>query len=131
METTRHDMLKTMGSAAVVASSAAALPTAIAGAATGVQPTRKSTGKTLEVRLLLKSGLSGPHALFCLAKKRGYFDRANLEVEFLAGEGASASVPATAQEGYEAGSGDLGSLVKLAAMRPENWAAPETTRSAR
>jgi NitT/TauT family transport system substrate-binding protein len=130
MEEARRDMLETMGSAAVVASSAAAVPTAIAGPATGAQPTRKSTGKTLKVRVL-NSGLSGPHAFFCLAKERGYFDQANLDVEFLAGEGASASVPATAQEGYQAGSGGPGSLVKLAAMRLEYWAAPETIRSAR
>jgi NitT/TauT family transport system substrate-binding protein len=84
----------------------------------------------LKVRVL-NSGLSGPHAFFCLAKERGYFDQANLDVEFLAGEGASASVPATAQEGYQAGSGGPGSLVKLAAMRLEYWAAPETIRSAR
>ncbi len=118
MERTRRDILKTMGSAALVASTAA-LPVTLAGAPAAARPTtRTASAGALTIRLLLNSGLSGPHAFFCLAKERGYFEEAGLDVQFLAGEGASASVPAMAQEGYEAGYGDLGSLVKVASMRP-------------
>ncbi|TNM42722.1 ABC transporter substrate-binding protein [Nocardioides albidus] len=124
MEQTRRGMLKTMGSAAIVAS-AGALPVALASPSTAATSGAAAAAATtaagaapLTIRLLLNSGLSGPHAFFCLAKERGYFSDAGLDVQFVAGAGASGSVPVMAVQGYEAGYGDFGSLVKVAAMRP-------------
>lgn len=71
------------------------------------------------MRLLLNSGLSGPHAPFALAVERGHFREAGLEVEFAGGEGAAAVVPLIGRGGFEAGYGDLNALAARLAHTPE------------
>jgi NitT/TauT family transport system substrate-binding protein len=114
MKTTRRDIFKAVGSAAILASTASSV---FAQAAANAS---KSTGGLLKVKLLLNGGISGPHAFFCLAHERGYFKEAGLEVEFSPGDGAASVVTRIAQEGYDGGYGDMNALIKLAGLRPNN-----------
>lgn len=116
--TTRRGAFKAIGGAAMLASMltpAFAQDTAPAADAPAPQP----NGDLLKVRLLLNSGIAGPHAFFCLAQQRGYFRDAGLDVEFNAGDGAASVVPRIPLEGFDAGYGDMPALIKLAGMRPE------------
>lgn len=72
----------------------------------------------MRVRLILNGGFSGPHAWFCLAQQRGYFDSAGLEIEFIAGEGAAAVVPMVGHDGIDAGYGDINALAEVVANAP-------------
>lgn len=110
MSLTRRNVLTAMGAATIIAPALAS--TVSAQGAAG--------GAPLKIRLLLNSGISGPHAFFCLANARGYFRDAGLEVEFVPGDGAASVVPRIPLEGYDAGYGDMNALIKLAGMRPEN-----------
>lgn len=112
MGTTRRDIVKAMGGAAILAS---AVSPAVAQAAAPA-----ASGDLLKVKLLLNGGISGPHAFFCLAHERGYFKEAGLEVEFSPGDGAASVVTRIPQEGYDGGYGDMNALIKLAGLRPTN-----------
>lgn len=74
---------------------------------------------TTTLRVLLNSGLSGPHAPFVLAQERGYFREAGLVLEFVGGEGAAAVVPLIGRDGFDVGYGDLGALAARVAAEPE------------
>ena len=113
--TTRRGAFKAIGGAAMLASMltpAFAQDAAPAADAPAPQP----NGDLLKVRLLLNSGIAGPHAFFCLAQQRGYFRDAGLDVEFNAGDGAASVVPRIPLEGFDAGYGDMPALIKLAAL---------------
>lgn len=115
MDRSRRDFFAAAGTAAI-------LSTAF-GTAAGAQPAASpaaSGGERLKVRLLMNSGLAGPHAFFCLAHERGYFAQAGLDVEFAAGDGAASVVARIPQEGFDGGYGDLCALIKLAGLRPDN-----------
>lgn len=112
MGTTRRDIVKAMGGAAILAS---AVSPAVAQAAAPA-----ASGDLLKVKLLLNGGISGPHAFFCLAHERGYFKEAGLQVEFSPGDGAASVVTRIPQEGYDGGYGDMNALIKLAGLRPTN-----------
>ena len=58
-------------------------------------------------RLLLNSNISGPQAFFFLARDRGYFANAGLDVDFVEGDGAAAVVARVGPEGFDFGYGDL------------------------
>lgn len=113
MKTTRRDLFKAVGGAAILATAASST---LAQAAS----TAKGSGDLLKVKLLLNGGLSGPHAFFCLAHERGYFREAGLDVEFSPGDGAASVVTLIAQQGFDGGYGDMNALIKLAALRPHN-----------
>ena len=72
----------------------------------------------MRIRLILNSGFSGPHAWFFLARERGYFRDAGLDVEFIAGGGAAAVVPLIGHDGIDAGFGDLNALAERVAYEP-------------
>lgn len=72
----------------------------------------------MQLKLILNSGFSGPHAWFFLAQERGYFREAGLEVELIAGDGAAAVVQQVGRHGIEAGFGDLNALAERAAHEP-------------
>lgn len=125
MDSSRRGFCTALGTTALLSSGAGFLaPAALAAAGQGAQAqTAKqpaAPGQRLKVRLLLNSGISGPHAFFCLAHERGYFAEAGLDVEFAAGDGAASVVPRIPQEDFDGGYGDLCALIKLAGLRPDN-----------
>ena len=77
-----------------------------------------SSRAVTRIRLILNGGLSGPHAWFCLAQQRGYFEEAGLDIEFITGEGAAAVVPLVGHDGIDAGYGDINALAEIAACGP-------------
>ncbi|MGE0281358.1 MAG: ABC transporter substrate-binding protein [Rhizobiaceae bacterium] len=110
MELTRRGMLSALGAAATLAT-----PVSQALAQTA------ATGADLrKVKILLNSGIAGPHAFFCLANERGYFKDAGLEIQFDAGDGAASSVTLATLQGYDGCYGDVSALIKLAGLRPQN-----------
>lgn len=73
------------------------------------------------LRILLNGELSGPHAGFALAERRGYLVDAGLSIEWCAGRGASAVIPELLGGGYDAAYGDLNALaLALGGLAPEN-----------
>jgi NitT/TauT family transport system substrate-binding protein len=64
-------------------------------------------------RLLLNTSYSGPVAFFLLARERGYFGEAGIELDLSPGGGASVIVPQVVPGGYHAGYGDMCSLIEL------------------
>jgi NitT/TauT family transport system substrate-binding protein len=73
----------------------------------------------VRLRLLLNSGFSGPHAWFFLARERGYFSSAGLDLEFVAGDGAAAVVPLIGRDAIDAGYGDMNALAERVAREPQ------------
>ncbi len=73
----------------------------------------------MRIKLILNSGFCGPHAWFFLAHERGYFRAADLDVEFITGDGAAAVVPLIGHDGIDAGYGDMNALAELAAYHPQ------------
>ncbi len=73
-----------------------------------------------KIKLLLNSGPAGPLACFYVAKEKGYFAQAGLEVELVGGDGAAAVVPRIMPEGFDGGYGDLNALIDLVANDPKN-----------
>lgn len=73
-----------------------------------------------KIRLLLNSGPAGPLACFYVAQEKGYFAKAGLAVELVAGDGAAAVVPRISSEGFDGGYGDLNALIDLVATDPKN-----------
>lgn len=122
MDRSRRDFFGVMGAAAILSSAAGTLAAAPAAANTWAGKKGGGAGKggRLKIRLLMNSALSGPLAFFCLAQQRGYFAKAGLDVEFVAGDGAASVVPRIPQEGFDGGYGDLCALIKLAGQRPDN-----------
>jgi NitT/TauT family transport system substrate-binding protein len=76
----------------------------------------------VRIRLILNSGFAGPHACFFIARERGYFRAAGLEVELVPGNGAAAIVPLVGRDGIDAGYGDINALAERVAR--ESQAAP-------
>ena len=73
-----------------------------------------------KIKLLLNSAPAGPLACFYVAKEKGYFAQAGLEVELVGGDGAAAVVPRIMPEGFDGGYGDLNALIDLVATDPKN-----------
>lgn len=72
------------------------------------------------LRLLLNTNMSGPLAFFVLAQERGYLSEVGIELQLSSGGGAAAIVPQVVPGRYEAGYGDIASLIELIAKgRPE------------
>ena len=67
------------------------------------------------LRLLLNTGFSGPVAFFLLAQERGYLKDAGIDLALSQGGGASVVVPQVVPGGYDAGYGDMCSLIELIA----------------
>lgn len=69
------------------------------------------------VRFTLDWRFEGPAALFLMAQEKGYFKAEGLDVTIDAGTGSRESIPRIASGGYDAGFGDVNSLIRF---RDEN-----------
>lgn len=67
------------------------------------------------MRLLLNTSYSGPVAFFLLAQDRGYLREAGIDLALSQGGGASVIVPQVGPGGFDAGYGDMCSLIELIA----------------
>jgi NitT/TauT family transport system substrate-binding protein len=71
------------------------------------------------VRMILNWRLEGPNAPFFLAEDRGYFRAEGLSVRLDPGEGSSAPIGRIAAGTYDAGFGDINTLIEFTARQPE------------
>lgn len=71
------------------------------------------------VRMILNWRLEGPNAPFFLAEDRGFFREEGLAVRLDPGEGSSAPVGRIAAGTYDAGFGDINTLIEFTARQPE------------
>ncbi len=71
------------------------------------------------VRMILNWRLEGPNAPFFLAEDRGFFREEGLSVRLDPGEGSSAPVARIAAGTYDAGFGDINTLIEFTARQPE------------
>ncbi len=86
---------------------------ALMGAAT-LLPGR-ARGEAQRMRLLLNTSFSGPVSFFLLATERGYLKEAGIDLALSQGGGASVIVPQVVPGRYEAGYGEICSLIELIA----------------
>ena len=79
-----------------------------------------ATGAAQEpVRMILNWRLEGPNAPFFLAEDRGFFREEGLAVRLDPGEGSSAPIARIAAGTYDAGFGDINTLIEFTARQPE------------
>src|SRR5207237_7263911 len=71
------------------------------------------------VRLILNWKFEGPNAPFFLAEDRGYFAAKGVKVQLDAGEGSSAPPSRIASGAYDAGFGDITSMIECSAKNPQ------------
>ena len=71
-----------------------------------------------KIKFILNWKYYGPQAWFFLAQDKGYFKAEGLEVEFDQGDGSPGAPTKVAQGAYDAGFGDLPTVIQLAAQRP-------------
>jgi NitT/TauT family transport system substrate-binding protein len=103
----RNAMLQRAIAACLVACLALALTTAHAAAQ-----------EATRVRFTLDWKVQGPHAWFYLARDKGYFREAGLDVVVDQGEGSAATVTRIMSGAYDAGFGDINAIIQNAATRP-------------
>lgn len=73
-----------------------------------------------EVRFTANWAFEASNAPFVLAAQRGYFEEEGLDVTVDAGEGSSAVITRIAGGSYEAGFGDINTLIEFNARHPDN-----------
>lgn len=71
------------------------------------------------VRMILNWRLEGPNAPFFLAEERGYFRAEGIAIRLDPGEGSSAPIARIAAGTYDAGFGDINTLIEFTARQPE------------
>ncbi|ERJ19588.1 ABC transporter substrate binding protein [Salinisphaera shabanensis E1L3A] len=79
-----------------------------------------SAQQTTTIRIVLNWKYEGPQAWFFLAKQRGYFADQGLNVILDQGSGSSAAVSQVATGAYDAGFGDVNTLIEFAAKSPDD-----------
>jgi NitT/TauT family transport system substrate-binding protein len=89
---------------------AAVLALAFAAVANAQAPTK--------VKFILNWKYYGPQAWFFHAQDKGYFKNEGVEVEFDQGDGSPGAPIKVASGAYDAGFGDLPTVIQLAAQRP-------------
>ena len=72
-----------------------------------------------KIRFMLNWKRDGSNAEFFLAQERGYFKAEGLDVTLDAGEGSSAPIVRIASGAYDAGFGDINSMVQYDSLHPE------------
>jgi len=71
-----------------------------------------------KIKFILNWKYYGPQAWFFLAQDKGYFRAEGLDVEFDQGDGSPGAPTKVAAGAYDAGFGDLPTVIQLAAQRP-------------
>lgn len=71
------------------------------------------------VRMILNWRLEGPNAPFFLAEDRGFFRAEGITLRMDPGEGSSAPIGRIAAGTYDAGFGDINTLIEFTARQPE------------
>jgi NitT/TauT family transport system substrate-binding protein len=71
-----------------------------------------------KIKFILNWKYYGPQAWFFLAQDKGYFKAEGLEIDFDQGDGSPGAPTKVAQGAYDAGFGDLPTVIQLAAQRP-------------
>jgi len=82
-------------------------------------PMRPAAAQARAFRMLLNSSFSGPQAWFFLSQDKGYLREEGIEVEFTPGLGAYTAAPRIVPDGFDAGYGDINSLIEVVAANPE------------
>jgi NitT/TauT family transport system substrate-binding protein len=72
-----------------------------------------------QVRMILNWRLEGPNAPFFLAQDRGFFREAGITIRLDPGEGSSAPIGRIAAGTYDAGFGDINTLIEFTARQPD------------
>ncbi len=74
--------------------------------------------EAIKIRFILDWKAQGPAAWFYVARDKGYFEAAGLDVAIDQGDGSAASVSHVMSGAYDAGFGDINAVIQNAAQRP-------------
>jgi NitT/TauT family transport system substrate-binding protein len=83
-------------------------------------PLASHAAEPTKIKFILNWKWEGPQAWFFIAQDKGWFKEEGVEVEFDQGAGSAAAVTRVASGAYDAGFGDINSLIQFKADHPDN-----------